>query len=306
MRLKSDLFLLFASIFWGTGFVIQRLTAQQWSALYFNGWRFLLAALLLFLVMRFQRRSGLQTITQTSSRQPKNLLPWMILAGVFLFAAAGLQQAGLATTTIGNASFITGLYVVLVPLMMAGVWKQRISWPSWVAVGIAVAGVMLLSLQGELRLATGDALELAGALMWTLQIILVGWIARQYDNVLRFSVIEFATCGVLNLVLAVGLEPQGIATVAHFWPAVIYSALVPIGLGFTFQIAGQRHARPVDAAIIMSTEAVFSTLFGYIFLGEGLTGQQLTGCALLLAAMILAQVRPGAEPEQSPAEILAP
>ncbi|MBE0696348.1 MAG: DMT family transporter [Anaerolineaceae bacterium] len=294
MRWKSDLTLLFVAAIWGSGFVAQRLATTQLSTSYFNGGRFVLAALMLLIFALFQR--GKPRVTRAE-------LPWMILAGSLLFAAAWLQQAGLVTTTIGNASFITGLYVVLVPMILLVFWKKRVSWLSWMAVFLAALGVMLLSLQGEFRLARGDALELAGAVMWALHVILIGRLAGQGANVLWFSVIQFAICGLLNFMLAFGLDPQGAGSLLAAWPVIVYSGILPIGIGFSLQIAGQRHAQPVDAAIILSTEAVFGTLFGYLFLQELLSPRQLFGCALLLAAMILAQMRPG-EAAQEPAVVV--
>jgi drug/metabolite transporter (DMT)-like permease len=125
-----------------------------------------------------------------------------------------------------------------------------------------------------------------------LQIILVGRISAKKVNVLWFAVVQFTTSGLLNLLVAFSLDSQGVHAFATAWPPVLYSALVPIGLGFTLQIAGQRYAPPVDAALIMSMEAVFGTLFAYLFLHEMLTPQQIIGCGLILAAMILAQLRP--------------
>ncbi len=284
MRWRADLALLLAALLWGTGFVVQRLATTQLSTLYFNGGRFLLAALVILPFAIFLR--------QENRRVPRAQFLGMTLAGGLMFAGAGLQQAGLVTTTVGNASFITGLYVVLVPLILSLVWKKRVAWLSWLAVLLAVLGVMLLSLQGALRLAPGDALELAGAVLWALHIILVGRLAGQGANVLWFSVIQFATCGLLSLVLALGLDPQGVASLAASWEVVVYSAVLPIAVGFSLQIVGQKHAPAVDAAIIMSSEAVFATLFGYLFLNELLSARQLFGCALILTAMILAQMRP--------------
>jgi len=216
----------------------------------------------------------------------------MLLAGVILFGAHGLQQAGLVTTSIGNASFITGLYVVLVPVILFVFWKKHIHWLSWVAVGVATIGVMLLSLQGELKLTPGDGLVLIGAVMWAMHIILVGRLARLGTDILWFSVIQFTVCGLLNFFLAVVLDPQGFTSLVASWQVVLYSAIFPIGLGFSLQIAGQKQAPPVDAAIILSMEAVFATLFGFLFLNELLTARQLFGCLLILIAMILAQLRP--------------
>jgi drug/metabolite transporter (DMT)-like permease len=287
MRWKSDLILLFVAAIWGSGFVAQRMATEQLGTFYFNGGRFLLAALILL------------PLTRLRWRGERKQIPWMILAGGFLFAAAGFQQAGLVTTSIGNASFITGLYVVLVPLILFFFFKKKVYWLSWVAVAVAVVGVMLLSLQDEFRFAPGDVLELMGAVMWALHVLLVSRLAKMGADVLWFSVIQFTACGLLNLVMAAGLEPQGAQSLISSWQVILYSAVFPIGLGFTLQIAGQKHAPPIDAAIILSTEAVFGTFFGYLFFSELLTSRQLFGCVLILAAMILAQIRPveGLEPQ---------
>lgn len=285
-RWKSDLILLLVAAVWGSGFVAQRLAAASLGTFYFNGGRFLLAAVLLLPLTRLRWRGDAKR------------LPWMVLAGTLLFAAAGLQQAGLATTTIGNASFITGLYVVLVPLLVVLIWRRPVSGLSLLAALIAAVGAGLLSLQGELRLAPGDVLELIGAFMWAFHVLLVGRLADQGVDVLWFAIIQFAVCGALSLVLAFGLDPAGVSAMSTSWMAILYSAALPIGVGFTLQAAGQKGAPAVDAAIILSMEAVFGTLFGYLFLHELLSGRQLLGCALILAAMILAQFRQ--EPAPAP------
>lgn len=287
-RLKADLILLFVAAVWGSGFVAQRLAAGEMDAFTFNGGRFLIAALVIFGVSILQ--TGGRPAAKTEKKE--NLLPWMMLAGVLMFAAAWFQQAGLATTTVGNAGFITGLYVVLVPLILFVVLRERVTWAQWVAVLIAVAGVALLSLTDDFRIAPGDVLELAGSVLWALHVILVGRLAARGADVMRFSVVQFATCGVLNLGFALVLYPGVFQTLVNSWLPVIYSALIPIALGFTLQIAGQKHAPAVDAAIILSTESVFAALFGYLFLAEVLTPRQLLGCVLILAAILLAQARP--------------
>lgn len=285
LRLKSDLILLFVAAIWGSGFVAQSLAAERMDAFTFNAGRFLIAALIIFVAAKLQ-----------SAKKPKapgkNHLPWMMLAGILLFAAAWLQQAGLATTTVGNAGFITGLYVVLVPLILFVVLRERVAWSQWLAVLIAVAGVGLLSLTDNFRLVSGDVLELAGAVMWALHVILVGRLAGQGADVMRFSAVQFATCGALNLGFAFSLHPGVIQNLIASWLPVLYSALIPIALGFTLQIAGQKHAPAVDAAIILSTEAVFAALFAYLFLGELLGPRQILGCVLIMVAIVLAQVRP--------------
>lgn len=296
MRWKSDLLLLSTTALWGTGFVAQRYAAGYLGTFTFNSMRFLLAGLLILLVLILSRRwqgaaSRSPGILSPGTWPPASFLPGMALAGVFLFAASGFQQAGLATTTIGNASFITGLYVVLVPVILFVALRQHVSWLSWLAVLIAAAGVGLLSLTGSFHLSPGDALELIGAMMWALHIIQVGRLSRRGADLLVFSTVQFLVCGLLNLVAAFVLEPGEMASALESWPVVAYSAAVPIGLGFTLQIAGQKHAPLVDSAILLSMEAVFATLFGYLFLREALALRQIAGCGMILVAMILAQFR---------------
>ena len=286
-RWKSDLILLFVAAIWGSGFVAQRLAAAQLNTFYFNGGRFLLAAVLLLPLTRLQWKDH--------NGDLPGMLPKMLGAGFLLFAAAGLQQAGLETTTIGNASFITTLYVILVPIIVFVVWRRKLSWVSWGAALLAVVGAGLLSLQGELKIAPGDFLELLGAVVWALHILLVGHLARRGVDVLWLSIVQFAACGGLSFLVGIGIDPEGINDLASSWQAVVYSAIFPIGMGFTLQIAGQKGAPAVDAAIILSMEAVFATLFGYLFLNELLTFQQMAGCFLILVAAIIAQIKP--EPE---------
>lgn len=287
MRFKADLILLFVAAIWGTGFLAQRLATAQLNAFYFNGGRFLIAALVILLVTRLQKESG----PLADPQQLRRPVLWMVLAGGLLFAAAGLQQAGLATTSIGNASFITGLYVVLVPVILFVFLRQQISWLGWLAVLVAAAGVALLGLQGRLRFAPGDLLELVGALMWALHVITVGWLARKGIHVLWFSVIQYATCAALNLGLAFALDPAGVQGFVTAWPVVLYSALIPISLGYTLQVVGQKYAPALDAAILLSMEGVFATVLAFLVFNEQLGPRQVLGCAMILAATVLAQLR---------------
>ena len=289
MRLKADLTLLFVAAVWGSGFVAQRAVARTMSAYYFNGSRFILACVLLLALARFQWRL------------PKRSWWKVVLVGLLLFGGAELQQAGLATTAIGNASFITGLYVVLVPILLTLAIKHKVKLVTWAAALMAVVGIGLLSLTRGFRLSPGDSLELAGAFLWALHVIMVGRFSREM-GVLQLSIGQFLVCGVLNLLIAVGFNPQGASSLGAAWLPVLYSSLFPICLGFTLQAAGQRHAPAADAAIILSLEAVFGALFGFLLLHELLNAQQLIGCAVMLAAMILSQVA-GGVPENTPVPV---
>ncbi len=279
MRLKSDLILLLAAFIWGSSFAAQRVAAEHLGPFLFNGLRFLVGAAVLFPLVRFQPRIA------------RRNLPWVALAGSVLFLASFLQQVGMKYTTAGNAGFITGLYVVLVPLLLVIGLRQQVGWATWVAAMVATLGTLLLSTGGELRVNPGDALELAGALAWAVHVILVGWLARRVD-VLSFVIGQNLISGLLNLVCAgmwdlptlPGLLPAG-------W-TVLFTGVFSIGAGFALQAQGQKHAPASDAALILSLEAVFAAVFGFLLLGERLAPLQLLGCGLILAAILTVQLRP--------------
>jgi drug/metabolite transporter (DMT)-like permease len=279
-RLRSDALLLFVSAVWGSGFVAQRIAAGRMGNFTFNGARFLLAAFLLITLVGFKIRI------------PRNDIAWTALAGSILFAASTLQQVGIKTTTAGNAGFITGLYVVIIPILLAVFARQRVSSPIWAAALLAAGGTMLLSTAGQFKPASGDWIELAGAFLWAAHVIVVGRMARRMDS-LQFAIGQFFVCGLLNVLFGMLVEFPTLPADVLGWMAVLYSALLPIGLGFTLQVIAQRHAPPADAAVIFSMEAVFAALFGYWLLAETLLPLQIAGCAVILLAIVIAQLRPG-------------
>ncbi len=264
---------------WGSAFVVCRAVADQVGALAYNGARFLLGSLtLLPLVWR-----RLRSITRIE-------IGGGMLAGALLFGASALQQTGLQFTTAGKAGFITGLYVVFVPILLALVWRQPPPGSAWLASVLAMIGLLLLSTVEQMTLAPGDGLELAGAVLWAVHVIVIGGLANRVD-VLRLAWMQYAVCGWLSLSGGLIFESHTLGGFAVAWWAVVYTGLFSIGLAYTLQIAGQRHAPPTDAAILLSMEAVFAVLSGWLLLSETLTARQLWGCGLMLAGMLLAQLK---------------
>jgi drug/metabolite transporter (DMT)-like permease len=277
MRLKADFTLLFVSVLWGFGFIAQRTGAANVGPMVFNAARWLLGALVMLPFLRFKLPLTRQTFL------------WMATAGVILFVASGLQQAGLSTTTAGNAGFITGAYVVLIPILLLIFWKEQTSKIIWLAVAVTGAGIYMLSMSGPLQFNKGDALELLGALMWALHVIITGK-AVKHVPVIPFVVGQYFICGILNLAAGLIFETGSLPALLPNWLGILYLAIFSTGVGFTLQAYGQRHAPAADAAIIMSMEAVFSAVFGWIFLTEKLNLTQMIGCGLILTAIILSQV----------------
>lgn len=278
-RLQADLLLVVVAVVWGSAFVAQRVGMEQVGPFAFNATRFAIGGLTLIPVLGRQRLRSM----------PRNELHRGALLGGLLFAAASLQQIGLMWTTAGKAGFITGLYVVIVPLLLALFWRERAAWNSWVGAGLATVGLFLLSTDMDLRLAPGDGWVLGSAVMWALHVIAIGQIAPRHDP-LRLALIQFVTCSLLSFVAALVLEPVTWPGLLLVVPAVLYTGVVSIGLGYTGQVVAQRHTRPAHAAIILSGEAVFAALFGWLILGESLAPRQLLGCGLMLAGMLLAHL----------------
>ncbi len=276
-RIKSDAILLFVSFIWGSGFIAQSIAAQSMGNFTFNGVRFGIATLFLAVLLgnriRLERKNWVGVIT----------------AGMLLFAASTFQQIGLKTTTAANAGFLTGLYVVIIPLLLWLFWREVIHWTTWVAAFLAVIGTLLLSTGGAFKPAPGDWFELAGAFVWAGHVIVVGRMARRMDN-LQFANGQFGITALLNSIGAFLFESSMVPKPEAWW-AVLYSAVFPVGMGFTLQVIGQRNAPTTDAAILFSMEAVFAAILGYLLLGEQLFPLQVMGCLLIFSAMLLAQFR---------------
>ncbi len=283
-RIRADLMLLAVAVIWGSAFVVQRLAAEGIGVYLFNGARFMLGALVLLPAARWRGFSadGLPGLRWKS-------LPYVIAPGVLLVFAAGFQQAGLRTTTAGNAGFITGLYVVFIPIILALFLRRRVRPIIWPAVALSVAGMYMLSMAESLHLNQGDVLEFIGAVFWGLHVIVTGK-AVQRLNVMHFVIGQYLVCGLLNLGLGVMWEHATLPILLRDWWVVAYTGLLSVGLGYTMQAIAQRHAPPADAAILLSLESVFAALSGWLFLGELLTPVQLAGCIVMFAAMLLAQL----------------
>ncbi len=156
---------------------------------------------------------------------------------------------------------------------------------------LAAAGLYFLSTGGKLAFNAGDGLELLGAVMWAFHVILIGSLVRKLP-VLLLAIGQYAVCGALNLFagLLFEMQPAILSGLIEAWWAVLYTGVLSVGLGYTLQAAAQRVAAPADAAIILSSEAVFAAAFGWLLIGEALTPLQILGCVLMLASMLLAQL----------------
>lgn len=304
MRLKADLTLLFVSIIWGSAFVAQRVAGQLESVYLFNGARYLLAAVVVLpfalpirrtlaphAVLSWRSVPESKGVANPPQGKAYQQYKWIFIAGFVLFIASAFQQRGVVYTTAGNAGFITGLYVVLVPLVLFILWHEKTHWISIIAIVLAGIGAFFLSTGGRFEVRLGDVIELVGAFFWTFHVIILGKYASKFDP-MSFSVGQLIICGLLNLVVGSFVEKSMPLNLPIF-AAILYTALFSLGLCYTLQVWAQRHTPPADAALILSLESVFAVISGWWLLGEKLAAIQIFGCVLIFVAVLLSQLKEG-------------
>ncbi len=285
---QANALLLLTAAIWGLAFVAQRVGMDYIGPFTFNALRFGLGGAALSIVIHLRDAGKLSAVQRAApASRPAGWWRWGLLLGVVLFGGASLQQAGLVYTTAGKAGFITGLYVVLVPLV--GTWLgERHGLHVWLGVLLALVGLYLLSVNGAWRVAWGDFLVSLGALFWTAHVLLVDHLVARFDS-LRLAALQFGMVALLSAVVAVWREPLYVTGVWQAMLAILYGGLLSVGVGYTLQLVAQQYAPPAHASIILSLEAVFALLGGVVLLSEPLNGRGMLGSVLMLSGMLVSQ-----------------
>ena len=285
--LKSNLLLLLAATIWGLAFVAQRVGMEYVGPFTFNGVRFALGSLSLIpLILYYQNRSPKDIQAKDDSKQ---VIIAGIIAGVVLFIAATLQQIGLIYTTAGKAAFITCLYIVIVPILGI-LLKQYVSMSTWIGSLIAVVGLYLLCVKDGLYISYGEVLELIGAFFWAIHILVIDHFSCRVP-VLKLAFFQFITCSILSLIAALFMETIRVESIYQAAVPILYGGILSVGVAYTLQVVAQKSAQPSHAAIILSMETVFAAIGGWLILNEKLGPQELVGCIIMFAGMLLSQLQ---------------
>lgn len=249
----------------------------------FNAIRFSLGALVLIPIAKFQAQ-------KTKRKQITSLKPYrlpILLTGLVLFGGASLQQLGLVGTTAGKAGFITGLYVIIVPLL-ALLWGSRTHPAHWIGAILAAAGLYFLSIRAGFRISTYDLVVLGGAFVWAVHVHLIDQYSAPVGPI-RLSIFQFGICGVLSAAAAILFEDISLSGIYNgIWP-ILYGGFLSVGLAYTLQVVAQRDANPSHAVIILSLEGAFAALGGWVVLDEVLTQRDIFGSALILGGILVSQ-----------------
>lgn len=285
-RITANALMLLTAAIWGFAFVGQRTGMDYLGPNTFNGLRFLLGATSLLPVLWYYRKTP-----SVRSPEVKTSLVWWggLIAGAVLFTGAALQQVGLQYTSAGKAGFITGLYIVLVP--MTGLFiGHRISLETWLGAACALIGLYLLSIHGDFKMSWGDTLELIGALFWTAHVLVIGWLSPKVSAI-RLSIIQFYITGIISLAIGLSTETVSLDAIQGAGWALLYTGLMSTSVAYTLQVVAQQWAQPSHAALILSLESMFAVIGGWLFLDETLPMRGLIGCGLMLVGMLVAQMR---------------
>jgi len=284
-RVKSDLILLLASSIWGTAFVAQRIGMQSFPPFLFNGIRFLLGALVLIPIIVLRENNSSLRHWSISIGNP--LQRQFVILGLLLFGGASLQQVGIVFTTAGKAGFITGLYVILVPVLGI-LFHRKTRVATWLGAALGVTGLYYLSIKRGFSIDKGDFLVLIGAFFWTFHVLAVDRFTK-YSEPLHLAFWQFVLCGLLSMATGLILEDASLQALTKTAIPILYAGILSVGVAYTLQVVGQRYAHPSHAAIILSLESPFSAIAGYLVLNETLTGRELLGAALMVGGMIISQ-----------------
>lgn len=279
----NDSLLLLTALIWGVAFVAQRAGMQDVGPFTYNAVRFALGAVSLLPLVLLRGRK----VPTVPDARPVRPLVAGLVAGVVLTFGASLQQVGIVTTTAGKAGFITGLYVILVPLSGL-LWGQRAGAGAWVGAALSIAGLALLSITDTLTIQRGDLIVLVGAFFWAAHVQVVGIFSPRTDP-LRMACVQFAVCSFASAAVAVAMEHPSVAGITSAAGPILYGGVLSVGIAYTLQVVAQRSAPPAHAAILLSLESVFAALGGSLLLGERLGPRETAGCVIMFGGMLAAQ-----------------
>lgn len=292
-QLRNSLILLLTATVWGIAFVAQSVGMDHVGPYTFLATRSYIGAIVLLPVIFFMKKANPASETELSPEEKKNSRKTLILGGIAcgicLMSASAFQQIGIQYTTVGRAGFITACYIILVPIISMVFFKKKCSPLIWIAVLLSLAGLYLLCITDGFSIGKGDLLVLICSILFSLHILVIDHFSPLVDGV-KMSCIQFLVCGILSTVPALLFESPNISDMLQAWMPILYAGALSSGVGYTLQIIGQKGMNPTVASLILSLESCISVLAGWILLNQRLSIRELSGCVLMFAAIVLAQL----------------
>ncbi|MCR4422552.1 MAG: DMT family transporter [Exilispira sp.] len=292
----SELLLLLTAAIWGFAFVAQRVGMNYIRPFTYNGIRFLLGAITLipvFVILNKKSKLNKNNIQDDKIPISKNDFYGILITGVVLFIAANLQQIGIVYTSAGNAGFITGLYVIIVPFLSI-ILRKKTDIIYFISAIVSFIGLYLLSSEGRFIINKGDIIVAIGAIFWAIHILIISHFSNRINNLI-LAIGQFLICGILSMIMAFIIEIKDKNIIEKIFDAkypILYGGILSISVAYTLQIVGQRKAHPALASIIMSLESFFAFVGGILILKESTNIVRIVGAILMLSALFLSQLKP--------------
>lgn len=304
-QMRSSLLLLLTACIWGVAFVAQSVGMEYVEPFTFNCVRCIIGGIVLIPCICFLDRMDKNKKKQEKSGEirrggRKTLFAGGLCCGTALFLASNFQQFGIQYTSVGKAGFITACYIVIVPLLGL-FFRKKCSPLVWLSVLFALAGLYLLCITESFSVGAGDVLVFICAVLFAVHILVIDYFSPRADGV-RLSCIQFFVCGIFSGIAMLLTEEPKLSAILDAWQPILYAGVMSCGVAYTLQIIGQKGMDPTVASLILSLESCISVLAGWVILGQKLSVKEGFGCAVMFAAIILAQLPAGKREKACKAE----
>ena len=284
-QIFSNICLIVAALIWGTAFVAQTTGMEHIGPLTFTNLRFLIGGLIILPL-------AIKEIPNFKKSLNKKLIIIILLTGLSLLMGTYLQQYALQYTKIGNAAFLTILYVPFVPIISRFILKKRIHWSIWVSVSICLVGSYYLTVGNSFEAQFADFLVVVCAIFFALHCILIDEYFEIVNAPFTLATSQFLLCFLYSLPFVFIFEDPSLKGIYMELFELLYVGVMSSGVAYTLQIFGQRYVKPSTAAITFSLEGVFGSFAAWIILSQMLTTTQIFGCFLILLGVLTAQLIP--------------
>ena len=280
---------LICTIIWGTTFIAQDTGMRVIGPYVFNGVRFFVGFLVLIpFYLLLEKKNTYKEVSKNKNK----FIYLSILIGLFLFLGSVFQQVALLYTDVANAAFFTIFYVPMVPIIVFFLFKKNIHWSVWLSVILCVIGGYLLTNFHDATVRLGDTLVIIGAIFWSLHIIFIGKIIKEFDAPILIGLIQTIIVSTCSIILALIFEDFIIKNILDQKVQILYAGILSGGIAFVLQIYAQKNISPAPAAIIFSLEGVFATIAAWIILSQILNINNILGCCFILVGVLISQLLP--------------
>ena len=285
---KSNLLLILASIIWGCAFVAQNVGMNYIGPWTFSTIRFLIAGFSLLAIIPILDKKRTHVIRPKTKEEKMKLLLGSVLCGLALSIGSIVQQIAMLTVPVAKAGFLTTLYVLFVP-MITLLFGKKIPLKVWIGIAMALFGLYLLSMAGNLAIGIGEILLILAAFLFAIHIIIIGHFSTRVDPV-RLSCGQLLIGGFATVIPMIVIEKPTIGSILAAYIPLLYTGIFSSCVAYTLQIFAQKEANPTIAGMLLSVESVFAALAGYLILHQVLNTRELIGCVVIFIAIVIAQL----------------